>query len=106
MPRLKLKHGYHDGIVRLVRYRDTDVVLEVNLCSCCNPSPGFALITFIGVQNFEEVRSAFESSRMKNERFGFVDEIVGVLRPDRDTYLLDLSTAGAVHVKARSLHEA
>jgi hypothetical protein len=105
--RLRLLHGYHDALVREVRYRDgEDVLLDVDLCGCCNPSPGTAVLALLGVRNFAAVRAALEAARAANAGRGRVDELVGVGRPAGRGYLLDLMAAGPLVVDARSLHEA
>jgi hypothetical protein len=82
MKRLKLTHGYHDALVRAVRYRDeADVILDVDLCSCCNPWQA-------------------------NTERPYIDEIIGIFRHEGRGYVLDLMTAGGVHADARGLHEA
>jgi hypothetical protein len=107
MKRLKFKHCYHDGLILAVRYRDNaDVVIDIDLCSCCNPSPGPAILTLLGLRNFAEVRQALEPAQRANAAKGYIDEIIGIVRIDGGAYLLDLATAGAVRVEARGLHEA
>jgi len=107
MKRLKLKHGYHDALIRAIRYRDNeDVVLDVGRCGCSNPSPGFATLSLLGLRNFAEVQAALEAARRANAARGYVDEIVGIVRDDGRGYLLDLHTAGAVRADARGLYEA
>jgi hypothetical protein len=107
MKRLKLNHGYHDALIRAIRYRDNaDVVLEIDLCSCCNPSPGSATLSFFGLRNFAELQEVLESSRQANAERGYIDEIVAIGRDDERGYQLELVSAGAVRVDARGLHEA
>lgn len=107
MKRLKLKHGYHDAVIRVIRYHDNeDVAIEVDLCSCCNPSAGPATLSPVGLRNFADVKAALERSRQANAGRGYVDEIVAVMRHDKRGYQFDLATAGPVHVDARGLHEA
>src|SRR5215213_1805923 len=104
--RLKLKHGYHDAMVSAIRYQDRDVILDVVLCSCCNELPGPATISFLRVRNFETVRDALESARGANRGRRFIDEIIGMIRNEDRTILLDLQTAGGVRVDARHISEA
>jgi hypothetical protein len=107
MKRLKLQHGYHDALILAVRYRDDeDVILEVGLCNCCNPSTGPATLSLLSLRNFAEVRAALEAARQANAGRGYVDEIVAVGRANGRGYQLDLMTAGPVRVDARGLHEA
>lgn len=106
MKRLKLNHGYHDALIRAIRYDDEDVIIDIDLCSCCNPSPGPATLSFLGLRNLAEVRAALEAARQANAERGYVDEIIGIMRDDERGVLLDLMTAGSVHVDARGLHEA
>jgi hypothetical protein len=107
MKALKLNHRYHDALIRAIRYRDEeDVVFEIDLCSCCNLSPGSAILSFLGLRNFVDVHELLESARKKNTAKAYVDEIIGISRDDKRGYLLDLSTAGAVRLDARGLHEA
>src|SRR5262249_14351854 len=106
MKRLKLQHEYHDARITAIRYRDTtDVILEIDLCGCCNPSPGSATLSFLGLRNFQEVQQALERAREANAGRGSIDEIVAIVREERG-YLLDLATVGGVRVDARGLHEA
>jgi hypothetical protein len=106
MRRLKLEHGYHDALIRAIRYGDgPDVVIDVDLCSCCNPSAVSATLSLLGVRNFAEVQAALESARQVNVERGYVDEIVGIVRGGKRGFLLDLVTAGSVRVDARGLHE-
>lgn len=106
MKRLKLKNGYHDSLVRAIRYiGETDIMLDVDLCSCCNVSPGRATLCLNGVRNYAKVRQALESARAKNTKRGYIDEIYAVLRADDRGYLLGLMTAGQVRVDAQTLHE-
>jgi hypothetical protein len=107
MKRLHLKHGYHDGLIRAIRYRgDADVVFEIDLCSCCNPSPGSATLSLLGLRNFAEVQELLESARQANAGRGYIDEIIAIVREAERGYRLNLATAGAVCVDARGLHEA
>jgi hypothetical protein len=107
MKRLKLKHGYHDARIREIRYHDNvDVVLDVDLCGCCNPSPGFATLSLLGLRNFAEVQALLEAARHTNAQRGYIDEIVTIGRAEGRGYLLNLTTAGAVHADARGFHEA
>ena len=104
--RLKLQHGYHDAMVSAIRYRDRDVILDVDLCGCCNPSPGPATIIFQSVRNFDVVHQALESARRANSHREYIDEIIGIVRGDNGGFLLDLQTAGCVTVVAGSIFEA
>ena len=107
MRRLKLRHGYHDAIIRSVEYReDEDIILTVDLCGCCNPSPGQATLTFRGIRNFEKVRSTLEAAREENKARGYLDEIIGIVRNDVRGYLLDLATARDITVDAKNLLES
>jgi hypothetical protein len=94
-------------MVQEVRYPGGgDVVLGVQLCPCCNPSPGPATLWFAGVRNFEEVKQALEGARRSNQSKPYIDELVCVLRGENGVYILGLSTAGAVEVDAKGLHES
>jgi hypothetical protein len=107
MKRPKLKHSYHDAIIKAVRYRgDADVLLEIDLCTCCNASAGPATLCLLGLRNFAAVHEALESAHKQNAERGYVDEIVGVFRDQERGYLFDLITAGTVRVDARGLDEA
>lgn len=107
MKRLKLQHGYHDALIKAIRYRDNaDVMLEVGLCSCCNPSTGRVTLSLLGLRNSAEVHGALEAARQANAERDSIDEIVSIVRHDERGYLLSLMTAGAVHVDARGLYEA
>jgi hypothetical protein len=107
MKRLNLQHGYHDALIKAIRYRDSeDVVIDIDLCSCCNPSPGLATLSFLGVRNFAEVLAALEHAKQANAIRRNIDEIVVVARDDQRGYKVFLSAAGAVKVDARGLHEA
>jgi hypothetical protein len=107
MKRLKPKNGYHDSLIRAIRYADeTDIMLDVDLCSCCNVCPGRATLCLNGVRNFAAVRDALESSRTSNARHGYIDEIYAVLRAKERGYVLGLGTAGEIVVDAQRLHEA
>jgi len=108
MRRLKLKHGYHDALVTAVRYPDdSDVVLDVILCGCCNPTPGIpSTLWFIGVRNAAEVRRALEAARELNASKPYVAEIVGIVRGDDARFLVDLGEAGSVRIDAKGLHES
>src|SRR5918993_5836653 len=103
--RLKLKHGYHDAMVSAIRYQNRDVILDVNLCSCCNASAGPATISFLSVRNFETVRNALESARRENTGRKYIDEIIGIIRSEDRGILLDLQTAGGVRVDAQGIFE-
>jgi hypothetical protein len=99
--RPKLNHHYHDAIIFSVEYRGKeDIVFHVSLCSCGNPSPGPATLSFLGVRNLEDVRSALEDSRRKNCPLNRVDEIIGIGRTSPRGYILDLATAGSLHIDA------
>jgi hypothetical protein len=107
MKRLKLKNGYHDALIRSVRYvGNSDIMLDVDLCSCCNISPGRATICLLGVRNFADIKTALESARVTNANRGYVDEICAVLRAEERGYLLGLMTAGELRIDARGLQEA
>jgi hypothetical protein len=107
MKRVKLQYRYHDALIRAIRYRDdSDVVFEVELCSCCNPTACPATLTLLGVRNFTLLQKALEAARLANSSRGYVDEFVSVGRSEERGYLLDLASAGTLHVDARGLHEA
>jgi hypothetical protein len=107
MKRLKLKHAYHDALIRSIRYRDNeDVAFDIDLCNCCNPSPATVTLTLLGVQNFAEMQAALEAARQRNAERGYIDGIVGIVRGNERGVLLDLMVAGVLHVDARGLHEA
>jgi len=58
MKGLKLKHNYHDAIIREIRFRENaDVFFDVELCSCCNLSPGPVTLGLLGLRNFTDVQS-------------------------------------------------
>lgn len=103
--RLKLKHGYHDAMVSAIRYESRDVILDVELCSCCNPSTGPATISFLGVRNFQTVQDALETARKINSGRKYIDEIIGIIRSEDRGILLDLQTAGGVRVDAQGILE-
>jgi len=106
MRRLKLKNGYHDALIRAIRYSDeSDLMLDVDLCSCCNTFAGRATLCLNGIRNFAEVQQALESARVANAKRGHIDEIYAVLRADEHGYLLGLMTTGAVWIDAMVLHE-
>ena len=104
--RLKLKYGYHDAMVWAIRYQNREVILDVELCSCCNASPGPATISFLDVRNFEMVQEALESARRENIGRAHIDEIIGIVRSEDRGILLDLHTAGGVQVDAQGIVEA
>ncbi len=105
--RVKLKHNYHDALIRSVRYEDeSNVMVDVDLCGSCNGSPGPATICVTGVRNFAVVRGLLDSAKASNASKGSVDEIIAVLRAEKRGYLIHLMTAGAVYFDARDLHEA
>lgn len=107
MRRLKLKHGYHDARVTAVRYLGDDIELTVRLCSCCNPSPGgTAVLSLLGVRNFDDVKAALESVRDANASRGYVAEIVGIVRHPARGYHLGLGESPGLWVDAKGLHEA
>ncbi len=90
MKRLKLMHVYHDAVIREIRYRDnTDVIIDVELCGCCNPTVGPVSLMFLGLRNFTEVKHALESTRMMNAGRACIDEVIGILRHEVRGYLLD-----------------
>lgn len=107
LKKIKLTHGYHDALIKEIQYRDeSDVTLNVDVCSCCNPSPGRYALCFYGVRNFATVQEAIESSRVTNVNKGYIDEIIGIARDDERGFLLDLATAGSVRIDAKGLHES
>ncbi len=107
MKQVKLKHSYHDARIKAIRYcDDRDVVLDVHLCSCCNPSQGPATLSFLGLRNFAQMQAALEIARQANAGHDSIDEIIGILRDDERGYILDLATAGSLHLDPRGLHEA
>jgi hypothetical protein len=104
---MTLQHGYHDAMVREIKYRDDEsVIFEVDLCGCCNPSSGTATLSFHGIRNFEEVKEKLEFARKWKRGDGYLDEIVGILRERGRGYLIDMMTVGAVIIDARGIHEA
>jgi len=106
--KLKLKHGYHDGLVRSVRYRGgEEIVMTVELCGCCTSgSGGQATLTFCGVRNFDEVRAALEAARQENQRKGFIDDIAGIFRDDVRGIAVHFTTAGYLTIDARGVVES
>jgi hypothetical protein len=104
--RIKLKHRYHDAQVSAIRYENHDVILDVELCSCCNPSPGPTTLWLLGVRNFDAVRDALERARKVNAGTKFIDEMIGIARDADRGLVLDMQTAGAVRVDARGVYEA
>src|SRR4051812_39401987 len=99
MKRLKLQHGYHDALIRAVRYVDeSDIMLDVDLCSCCNSSRGRTTVCLLGVRNFRDVQKALEQVRITNARRDYIDEIYAIRRASARDYLLCLQTAGELYV--------
>jgi hypothetical protein len=106
MTRLKLKNHYHDAIIRKVRSSDpTDILLDVDLCGCCNASPGHATLSFLGLRNLISVQQALELARHANGERGYVDEIIGIGRAPQRGYVFDLMMAGNVYVDAQGIQE-
>ena len=52
-----------------------------------------------------EVQAALEAARQTNAGRNQIDEIVGIMKEERG-YLLDIATAGVVHIDGRGLLEA
>jgi hypothetical protein len=103
---IKLVHGYHDAIITSVDYpNDSDVYLNIDTCSCCNPSAGPASLLFISVRNFTKVQAIFQSAQIANGKFSHTDEIIGIRRGKKRGYILDLVTSGSLHVDAKSIIE-
>lgn len=105
MKSLHLKHGYHDAFITRVEYKNDEIILDIELCSCCNPCPGPATLIFYRVRNFADVRSSLETAREKNESLGYVDEIIGIARDGKMRYLVDLETAGTLLIEAHRIME-
>jgi hypothetical protein len=104
--RLKLRHDYHDGIVRGVKYANSEVIaLEVDLCGCGKTGSSRVHLTFTGVRNFAEVRGKLESARLENSGKGLVAEIVGLVRHKERGYILDLGTPAGITIDAKGLLE-
>jgi hypothetical protein len=107
--KLKLKHGYHDALVQSVQFQeDDDVLIAVDLCGCCNPTPGgHATLTFCGVRNFDQVHLALEAARQENQGKGYIDEIVNIFRDDQTRgYLVVFTTAGDLTFDAKGVVES
>lgn len=106
MKRLKLKHDYHDGVVRAVEYSNSeDIALAVDLCGCGTGGASRVHLTFLGVRNFAEVQKAIEAARLEKSGKGFVAEIVGIVRHEERGYVLDLGTPEGVRVDAKGILE-
>ena len=107
MKRIKLKNGYHDARIREVRFiDDCDIMLDVDLCSCCNASPGPATLCFLGIRNYSAVKDELETARAKNAKRGYIDEIIAILRADNRGFIIGLDSAGDLWVDAKGLTEA
>jgi hypothetical protein len=106
MKRFKTKHAYHDARIRWFRFVGANLELGVDLCGCCNPTPGSAVVSLLGVRNRAAVGLALEASQAANLGCGYVAEIVGVFRHAERGYLLDLSMTAGLHVDADGFHEA
>ena len=106
MKRLHLKNGYHDALIRQVRYSgEEDIHLDVDLCVCCNICPGRATICLYGVRNFAKVQEYLEAARVKNAKHNYIDEIWIITRATPRGYTFGLMTAGDLFVDAQTLHE-
>ncbi len=107
MKRLPLKHSYHDGLIRELRYQNgEDIILVVDLCDARNRSAGVATLHFLGVRNFREVRDQLEATRRTSLDRPAIDEVIGLARSDDRGFLLDLAAAGEVAIDSRGLMES
>ena len=105
MRRFSLKHGYHDAMVSAISYDEDNILFNVDLCRCCNNAPGPAMIQFVGVRNFDEVREILEAVRQANGGRKHIDEIIRLTRDDDRRFLVCLATAGSIRINARGIFE-
>ena len=105
MKRIRLQHQYHDGSLRSVRFKDSDVTLVVDLDGHWNHQcPERAFLTFHHVRNLDAVRAVLQVSPEEVE-VNMNDEIIGIAKSDKTTYLVDLNHAGALKLDCRGITE-
>ena len=105
MKRFRLQHQYHDGSLKSVRFSDRDVTLVVDLDGHWNHQCAErAFLTFHHVRNLDVVRAVLKADP-EEVVVSLNDEIIGIAKLDKTTYLIDLHRAGALKVDCRGVSE-
>jgi hypothetical protein len=103
--RLRLKHNYHDSVLRSVEIEDRRLTFVIALDPHWNNRVAERRhLFFEGVRNMEEVLHRLGHSA--GERcLDLGDEIIGIARNDDGRILVDLMKAGAIYIDCKSIGE-
>lgn len=105
MKRIRLQNEYHDGSLKSVRFRDADVTLVVDLDGHWNHQCAErAFLTFHHVRNLDAVRAVLQAYP-EEVAVSLSDEIIGIVKLDKTTYLVDLHRTGALELDCRGISE-
>ena len=88
-----------------MRFRDTDVTLVVDLDGHWNHQcAGRAFLTFHHVRNLDAVRAVLQANP-EEVAVSLSDEIIGIVKLDKTTYLFDLHRTGPLELDCRGISE-
>lgn len=86
-----------------MRFRDADVTLVVDLDGHWNHQCAErAFLTFHNDKNLDAVKAALKVT-LGEATVSFNDEIIGIVKLDKTTYLVDLHRTGALELDCRGI---
>lgn len=105
MKRPRLKHEYHDALLRRLRFEDRRVVFEASLDPVWNNKcPENVELAFETVHNLDDVRRQFNVGNGQSI-VTVSDEIIGVVKLEKTRYLVDLHNHGGIEIDCRGISE-
>lgn len=100
------QNNYHDSHIQSFQVGPRqEVTLDIHLDPVWNKGGAVtARIRFAGIKNFPDV-SAFFGKFVKPEEGRFVDEIIGIKKTGKLTWLLDLDRSGSLVIQCSHFDE-
>jgi len=104
---LPLAHEYHDVSVEKIDLGPRrEVVLHVRLDPVWNNGDSSVRrLHFSAIQNFDEIEAFFAASTVPNTPDAAIDEVIGIVQPQKRVIGLDLARLGYVEFRGTKLHE-
>lgn len=102
---MKIQNNYHDAILSEIRICDNELMLVADLDGHWNNKcVQRACLIFHNVKNLPDVCRTLGLKHVEGKH-SFLDEIIGVLKADRRTYLVDLARTQSLKIECQGLSE-